>query len=159
MSNKDIVTSVDYVQSLLVTEPVEVLQEIIDSIIPTLEVNKLSQYLSDESTFLKYRYNYHVIIHLDNCSSHDLNYILGCQSDYYKNDTNTSIRTKHGVTCSRCRFPFFVCNEIKKQVLMISDNDSLRRDDAIKVIDECQRKFKLYMGHQARCKKPEQSHK
>ena len=34
---------------------------------------------------------------------------------------------------------------------MISDNNSLRRDDAIKVIDECQRKFKLIMGHRARC--------
>ena len=90
-------------------------------------------------------------MHSDDCSSHDLNYILGRQFDYYKNDINTFIRTKHGVTCSRCRFPFFVCSEIKKQVLMISDNDSLRRDDAIKVIGECHRQFKLFMGHQAWC--------
>ena len=141
MSNKDIVTSVDYVQSLLVTEPVEVLQEIIDSIVPTLEVNKLSQYLLATSTFLKYRYNYHVTMQLDDCSSHYLNYILGRKSDFY-NDTNTYIHTKHGVTCTRCRFPFFMCNEINKRALMIGDNDSSRRDDVIKVIDECQRKFK-----------------
>ena len=77
--------------------PVEILQEIIDHIIPPLEVNKRSQYLSTTSTFLKYRYNYYVTMQSDDCSSHYLNYILGRKSDYY-NDRNTSICTKHGVT-------------------------------------------------------------
>ena len=74
-----------------------ILQEIIDHIIPPLEVNKRSQYLSTTSTFLKYRYNYYVTMQSDDCSSHYLNYILGRKSDYY-NDRNTSICTKHGVT-------------------------------------------------------------
>ena len=138
-SSKDVVTSVDYVQALLVAEPVEVLQEIIDSLIPTIEVNKLTQYLSATSTFLKYRYSYHSTECLDDCSSHDLNYILGRKSDFYKN--NSSIHTKNGVTCTKCKFPFFVCNEIKKHVLMVGDHDTLRKNDAIKVIDKCQRKF------------------
>ncbi len=42
-SSRDIVTSIDYIQALLVAEPVEVLQEIIDSRIPTIETNKLTQ--------------------------------------------------------------------------------------------------------------------
>ena len=150
VSSKDVVTSVDYVQALLVAEPVEVLQEIIDSLIPTIEVNKLTQYLSATSTFLKYRYNYHATEYSDDCSSHDLNYILGRKSDFYKS-TNSSIHTKNGVTCTKCTFPFFVCNEIKKHVLMVGNHDTLRKNDAIKVIDECQRKFKLFMGHRARC--------
>ena len=112
-------------------------------------MNKLTQYLSATITFLKYRYSYHVTEQSDDCSSHDLNYILGRQSDFYT--SSDSIHTKNGVTCSRCKFPFFVCNEVKKHVLMIGDDDSLRRNDAIKVIDECQRKFKLFMGHRARC--------
>ena len=62
VSNKDIVTSVDYLQILLVAELVEVLQEIIDSIIPTDAVNKLSHYLLATSTFHKNRYNYHITV-------------------------------------------------------------------------------------------------
>ena len=150
VSSKDIVTSIDYVQALLVAEPVEVLQDIIDSLIPTIEANKLTQYLSATSSFLKYRYNYHATEHLDDSASHDLNYILGRKSDFYKTN-ESSICTKNGVSCSKCKFPFFVCNEVKKHVLMVGDHDSFRRNDAIKVIDECQRKFKLFMGHRARC--------
>ena len=90
-SSKDVVTSVDYVQTLLVAEPVEVLQEIIDSLIHTIEVNKLTQYLSAMSTFLKYRYIYHSTEYLDDCSSHDLNYILGRKSDFYKSNSSIHI--------------------------------------------------------------------
>ncbi len=102
------------------------------------------------SLFLKYKYNYHATEYLDDSTSHDLNYILGCKSDFYKNN-DSSICTKNGVTCSKCKFPFFVCNEVQKHVLMVGDHDSFIRNDAIKVIDKCQRKFKLFMGHQARC--------
>ena len=39
VSNKDINKSIDHIQPLLITNPVEVLHDIIDRIIPTLEVN------------------------------------------------------------------------------------------------------------------------
>ena len=55
------------------------------------------------------------------------------------------------MTCTKCKFPLSVCNEIKKHVLMVGDHDTLRKNDAIKVICERQRKFKLFMGHHARC--------
>ena len=52
-SNRDIVTSVDYVQALLVTEPVVILQQIVNSLVHTTEKDLLTQYITAASTFLK----------------------------------------------------------------------------------------------------------
>ena len=72
-STKNDVALIDYIQALLIVESVEVPQETIDSLIPTVDINKLTQYLSATSTFLRYRYSYYAIKYLDDCSSHDLN--------------------------------------------------------------------------------------
>ena len=163
VSNRNIVTSVDYVQALLVQEPIELLQEIIDALIPTTEKEKLSEYLTATNSFLKYRYNHHVSLQHDDCSTHNLSYILGRNSKF---DSTSQTYQKNGITCTKCRFPFYVCNKIRTSVInnitttTIDSatnattsivNRSPRIDDAIKVIDECQNKFRLFMGHRARC--------
>ena len=102
VSNREIVTSVDYLQALLVAEPIEVLQEIIKSLVPTVEAIKSSQYVAATSTFLKYRYNYHVTVTDDDCSTHHLTYILGRNSDFNLQCTDSDFNSKNGITCSKC---------------------------------------------------------
>ena len=67
---------VDYVQAILVQEPIEILQEIIDALISTTEKEKLSEYLTATNLFLKYRYNHHVSLQHGNCFTHNVSYIL-----------------------------------------------------------------------------------
>ena len=67
-----IIKSIDYVQALLVTEPIEILQEIIDAMICGTEKEMFTTYLTATATFLKYRYNLHVLETSDDCVSHDL---------------------------------------------------------------------------------------
>ena len=50
-----------------------------------------------------------------------------------------------------CTFPFFVCVETNKHVLMLGSDKESKKNDAVNVINECQRKFKFFMGHRARC--------
>ena len=153
VSGRDIVTSVDYVQALLVNEPVELLQEVVDSLCHSTDSDKLSDYLSAVSMFLKNRYQVHVSMTNDDCASHDVKYILSRQSKV--NGANLDNQKEH-ITCAQCRFPFYTCYKIKES---IESNGSFvpgaefreQIIDAFKVIDECQNKFQLYMSHKARC--------
>ena len=81
-SSKVIINAVDCVQALLVTEPIEVLQDIVDSMIHTSKKDKLTKYLTATATFLKYRFNYHVQKVCNDCSTHDPKYILGRKSHF-----------------------------------------------------------------------------
>ena len=155
-TSKEIVRSIDYVQALLVTEPIEVLQEIINTLVHPSQKETLSEYLSAMSTFLKYRYNLHVLETSDDCSSHDLRYALGRKSIFEHND----FKEKQGVTCNKCRFPFYVCNKIKNVIANMNDDEPHipthsilceQTEDAIKVINESAKKFQLFMAHKARC--------
>ena len=60
-SSRDIVISVDYVQALLVAEPVPILQKIVDSLVHITERDALVQYITATATFLKTRYQHHEI--------------------------------------------------------------------------------------------------
>ena len=60
-SNYDIVHSVDYVQALLVTEPVEILQKVVHTLVNTIEKEILSRYIAVTATFLKTQYQKHVL--------------------------------------------------------------------------------------------------
>ena len=161
-SNKVVINAVDYVQALLVTEPIEILQDIVDSMIHTSKREKMTKYLTATATFLKYRFNYHVQKMSDDCSTHDLKYILGRKSNF-DNSVNTCEKT--GITCLQCKFPFYVCYKLKQYVI---DNQAemnnttttsifnnafytSKRIDALRVIKECGKKFQLFMGHRARC--------
>ena len=148
--------AVDYVQALLVAEPIEILQQIIEELVHTTEQEKFTTYLTATSTFLKYRYNNHVVESGDECVSHGLPYILGRNS---KKNYDLNTENKKGMTCCQCKFPFFVCHELRQKVMQsersVSTEDATsmasKQHDAINVIDECERKFKLFLGHHARC--------
>ena len=111
---KVIINAVDYAQVLLVTEPIEVLQDIVDSMIHTSKKDKLTKYLTATATFLKYRFNYHVQKVCDDCSTHDPKYILGRKSHF---DNSVHTCEKSGITCPQCKFPFYVCYKIKQSVI------------------------------------------
>ena len=156
-SNRDIVTSVDYVQALLVTEPVEILQQVVNSLVHTTEKELLTQYITAASTFLKSRYQKHVLKSNDDCVTHDLKFVLGRYSTY---DDSARTCEKDKITCPQCMFPYFVCDKIKECITTTSTTNipttsesgiTEQISDAISVIKECQRKFRLYMAHKARC--------
>ena len=146
-SNRDIVSSVDYVQALLVAEPVEMLQEVVDTLVHTTDKELLSRYIAATATFLKSRYQKHVLITDDDSVTHDVNFVLGRLSTY---DNSVQTCPKSKITCPQCMFPYFVCERIKECIPTTGTNQS-QVEDATNVLKECQRKFKLYMSHKARC--------
>ena len=154
-SNRDIVTSVDYVQALLVTEPVQILQQVVDSLVHITERDTFAQYITATATFLKTRYQHHVLRTGDDCVTHDVKYVLGRNSTY-DDSAKTSQKTK--ITCPQCMFPYNMCDELKKCITTHTESgspnnssiDEHKTNDAIKVIDECQKKFQLFMAHKAR---------
>ena len=89
-------TSVDYVQALFVMDPVEILQQIANSLVHTKEEDLLTQYITAALTVLKSLYQKHVLKLNNNCINHDLNFVLGRYSSY-----NDSIKTcdKNKITC------------------------------------------------------------
>ena len=160
-SNKVIINAVDYVQALLVAEPIEVMQDIVESMVHISKRDKLTKYLAATATFLKYRYNHHAKQVSDDCCTHDPKYILGRKSNF---DDSVRTRDKNGITCPQCKFPFFVCYKIKEAIIenesemtnnttaiLNSDFYTNKRNDALRVIKECGRKFQLFMGHRSRC--------
>ena len=85
----------------------------------------------------------------DGWCTHNFSYILGRNSKF---DSTSKTYQKNGITCTKCRFHFYVCNKIRTSVInnitttTIDSatnattsivNRSPRIDDAIKVIDEC----------------------
>ena len=139
------------------TEPIELLQHIIDTLIHTTEHDTFTTYLNVTSTFLKTRYQQHALRseRNDNCCTHNLEYVLGRVSPY---DKSAQTCDKVGVTCNQCRFPFYICNELKKSMNEQRNNSSsidanfeTKMSDAIDVVNECEKKFQLFMAHKARC--------
>ena len=164
-SGREIVKSVDYVQALLVAEPIEVLQQIIDSLVHSTEKEILSKYLTATATFLKTRYQQHVLTSDDGSVTHDLKFVLERQSKF--DDTIKAHDKSDGISCIQCRFPYFMCHKIKEAITtshalnsITDDNNNTNTNtaelnekvrDAHYVIEECERKFQLFMAHKARC--------
>ena len=154
--SRNIAKSIDYVQALLVSEPIELLQEVVEKFVPIPSQDIYRDYLTSVSNFLKNTYQKHAMICNDNSVTHDLNYILGRVSDY-----ENSIQTfsKSEITCTQCKFPFYVCSKIKEEIncaaisnnTMNNDEFQEMKTDATKVVNDCLEKFKLYMGHKSRC--------
>jgi len=140
----------------LVSEPIELLQEVVEKFVPIPSQDIYRDYLTSVSNFLKNTYQKHAMICNDNSVTHDLNYILGRVSDY-----ENSIQTfsKSEITCTQCKFPFYVCSKIKEEIncaaisnnTMNNDEFQEMKTDATKVVNDCLEKFKLYMGHKSRC--------
>jgi len=162
-SGREIVKSVDYVQALLVAEPIEILQQIIESLVHSTEKETLSRYLTATATFLKTRYQKYVLTCDDGCVTHDLKFVLERQSKF--DNTIKTHEKSDGISCLQCRFPYFMCHKIKGSITTSHTPNSNTDDnsnntntefndkimDAKYVIEECERKFKLFMAHKARC--------
>ena len=146
-SEEVLLGSVDYVQALLLTEPIELLQTVIDKYFIGEKHKEMSSSLLSLSQFLKNTYRNHVLME-DDCCTHGIEYGLGRQdSNYIEAD-----EIKTSVTCIECRYPLYVCNQIQNEIIHKSAHeDDLQLKDAIAVTKCCSSKFKLYMGHQMRC--------
>ena len=147
---KKLISSVDYDQSLLVHEPIELLNDIVDKLLPNHKRERLSQYLTSLSTYLKYTFDKHVVMGNDTCSTLGIDYTLERQDSRY----DVTADTKSGVTCVPCRFADYVCHTIKHLIRLNMNNImfecSVSR--ALDVCDDYNDKFRLFMSHRARCK-------
>ena len=76
-SRQKIISSVDYVQSLLVSDPIENIQNMIEDLIKDRIIKEvIENYLESLSVFIKYTFNHHAQIDGDNSSSHRLKFIF-----------------------------------------------------------------------------------
>ena len=147
-SEEIVVGSIDYVMSLLLSEPIELMQDIVNKFFLNEEKQKFSTYLNSLTHFLKYTYNKHILIDDDSCT-HGLQYGLGRISSSY--ELSNEIRKE--VTCVHCRFPSYVCKTIESKILDSNlDIESDMIQDAITVCKDTETKLHLYMGHKMRCK-------
>ena len=146
-SNRDIVSSVGYVQALLVAEPVEMLQEVVETLVHTTDKDFQSRYIAATATFLKSQYQKHVLRTDDDSVTHDVNFVLGSLSTY---DNSVKTYPKSKITSPQYMSPYFVCERIKECIHTTSTNQS-QVEDATNILKECQRKYKLYMSHKAIC--------
>ena len=154
-SGQKILSSVDYVQSLLVNDTIENIQKMIDDlIVDTIEKECLENYLESLSVFLKYNFNHHVKIDNDDSTTHGVKFILG-NPLRTSTCTNTTRNTKINITCAHCKFPFFFVDQLKTSIVSNNSNDSILTNEEIEnclnVLDDAQEKFILYMGHRSRC--------
>ena len=143
------ISSVDYVESLLVTDTFENIQNMIDDMITdTTESEFLSDYLTSLFTFLNYGYKQHAIRVNDDCTTHCLSFILG-------NSTRRCIlnNNKTRITCTECKFPCYTINKIKDNIIRNSTISNVNNiNDCLNELDDALDMFVIYMGHNARCK-------
>ena len=146
------ISSVDYVESLLVTDTIENIQNMIDDMISdTTEREVLSDYLTSLSTFLKYGYKRHAIKENDDCTTHGLRFVLGNPMRRCISNPSNIVKTK--ITCTACKFPFYTINEIKESVTRNNTTKNINHiEDCLNVLDDALDRFIIYMGHKARCK-------
>ena len=162
-SGCEMVKSIDYVQALLVVEPIEILQQIVDSLVHSTEKETLSRYLTASATFLKTWYQERALKCGNNCVTHDLIFVLERQPKF---DNIIKVHQKSdGISCLQCWFPYFICHKIKDAITTPHTANSVTDDnknnanaklhekvmDATYVIEECERKFQLFMAHKAHC--------
>ncbi len=137
-------TSIDYVTSMLVNETCETLQNIIDKAVTNEHRDECTTYVKVAQIFMKYQFKNHVSKDDDDYCFHGFLYALS--RDYINRENNND---------NGCKFPFFVCDHIKQLVInndfIESDREHIRKD-AVQVIDDIARKFKLFLAHQTRCK-------
>ena len=81
-SEERMIGSVDYVQSLLLTEPIEALQEIVDKYFSGDQRKMMTSYLLSITQFLKYTYTNHISQN-DDCCTHGFHYALGRADSQY----------------------------------------------------------------------------
>ena len=157
ITHQDEVTlrAIDYVSVLLVNEPIEVLQDIVNVCMDSqTERERLTCIIELTKNFIKYQFPKHVLIDDDNCCTHGLHYSLGRAFPSTDSDRRT-------MTCKPCSLPFFACDSLIDALSRNENNDNNTPDtttvseetmnDAIQVARDTKEKFKLFMAHKARC--------
>ena len=112
-SEEVLLGSVDYVQTLLMSDSVELLHSVIDKFFIGDLQKELSSNLHALFHFLKYTYNKHMTIEEDDCCTHGIDYSLGRRDSSY----NEFSEPKMSVTCFECRYLTYICNKIQNQLL------------------------------------------
>ena len=149
-----VLSSVDYVQALLLTEPIDLLQDITDKIkVPSVS-SKITLYLQSLSNFLKYQYPKHVQKDdsSDSCCTHGLQFSLGRKGSNY--DALKETKDTGDISCHACRFYSFVCNTLKSKLIdehYFPQSDTEMVKDAVEACNDCEIKLQMYMAHQVRC--------
>ena len=140
------ISSVDYVESLLVTDTFENIQNMIDDMITdTTESEFLSDYLTSLFTFLNYGYKQHAIRVNGDFTTHGLSFTLGNST---RKCTSSNIETK--ITRTECKFLHYAINEIKNSIICNSTTSNVNSiNDCLTVLDDALDRFVIYMEHKA----------
>ena len=144
--DQSVLSSVDYVSTILVDSTSERLQAIIDTCL-SHEKDKhttVTNLVTKASHFLKHKYANHVEQNNDTICFHGLEYGLSKGSSH-----GTDVR--HNSNCSACKFPFRMLQMLEGFVKLpetpVDDDVKL---NASKVIGDTRHKYKLFMGHVCR---------
>ena len=161
--------AIDYVTSLLVNETAEVIQDIIDKLVPSDEAKHASRLLSTASYFLKHKFKHHIVLNDDVCyhglshalkrkkdvsatiTTNESNDTVITSTDTSQDSTTRTTTTNCNMSCNACKFPFFVCSTIKQYIQSSTNHMEGQVEDAMRVIDDTSKKYELYMAHIARC--------
>ena len=96
-------SAIDYVTSILVNETCELLQDIVDKIIPPIYREQSSNMIHSTKYFLKNQCASHSLCHNDDVCYHGTTYGLSKNAE-----------AKMNTQCSECKFPFYACDQLKK---------------------------------------------
>ncbi len=161
--------AIDYVTSLLVNETAEVMQDIIDKLVPSDKAKHASRLLSTASYFLKHKFKHHIVLNDDVCyhglshalkrkkevsptiTTNESNDTVVTSTGTSKDSTTSTTTTNCNMSCNACKFPFFVCSTIKQYIQSSTNQMEGQVEDAMRVIDDTSKKYELYMAHIARC--------
>lgn len=141
-------TSVDYVTGILVNEPVEISQSIIDKFTSGELHERLTEDLTVAKNFLKYQYDEHAI---DGDGDNDDDAYHSVTFSLQKPNSETEAADPRDCKCTGCKFPFYVCNQIMEAVensdVQVSDD---LKQSAKRRISDTRAKFLLFMEHRCR---------
>ena len=128
--------AINYVTSTLVNETCEALQDIVEKIVAPINRDHASNMIHTVKYFLKRCYASRNLCDNDDICYHGVTYGLSKNAEPQLN-----------TQCPECKFPFYVCDQLKK-ICLSSIFENELRDDALEVlIDDTAEKFKLYMAH------------
>ena len=122
-SEEQIVGLVDYVQLLLLTEPIELLQGIVDKYFSGDQHKLMTSYLLSVTQFLKHTYTHYTSQH-DDCCTHGIHYGLGEVDSQYEEANEV----RKEVACVPCQFPCYICDLVQNKVIQADSNEEMSSD-------------------------------
>ena len=139
--------AVDYVSGILLHEPIEAVQDVIDVFLPRTQKKEMTKDLQLARNFLKVQYDNHVLKEGDGVRTHGIQFGLS--------RPRADIPDRDG-QCEACSFPFHVVTKVKQLVgdcdanTLLTNGGEAAKQDALKMLDDVFEKMHLYQGHRAR---------